>query len=92
MNNKELQNQLSEQLGISRKDVAGLLQNFVAELTDSIVEGSDVALAQLGTFEVKEKGQRVMVNPKTKERMLVPPKLTLNFKSSPSLKNKIKNN
>ena len=41
-------------------------------------------------FEIKKKLERIMVNPSTQQRMLVPPKLVLNFKPAPTLKEKVK--
>ena len=38
-----------------------------------------------------EKLERVLVNPTTKQRMLVPPKMVVNFKPNTSLRSKIKN-
>ncbi|EXY65380.1 HU family DNA-binding protein, partial [Bacteroides fragilis] len=43
-----------------------------------------------GTFEVKKKAERIVINPVTKLRLLVPPKLVLAFKPSPILKDKFK--
>jgi len=44
-----------------------------------------------GSFEVKKKLERIMINPTTGQRMLVPPKLTLGFKISPTWRDKLKN-
>ena len=44
-----------------------------------------------GTFEVKKKLERIMVNPSTGQRMLVPPKLVLNFKLNANWKERVKN-
>lgn len=41
-------------------------------------------------FDVKKKMERIMVNPATQQRMLVPPKLVLGFKAVPKLKDIIK--
>jgi DNA-binding protein HU-beta/integration host factor subunit alpha len=58
---------------------------------DSFQEGNSVAVQNFGSFEVKKKMERIMVNPTTGQRMLVPPKLTLNFKISPTWKGELKN-
>jgi DNA-binding protein HU-beta/integration host factor subunit alpha len=50
-----------------------------------------VLVPTFGTFEVKKKMERVMVNPSTGQRMLVPPKLVLNFKPNANWKEQIKN-
>ena len=43
-----------------------------------------------GTFEVKKRLERVMVNPSTGLRMLVPPKLVLNFKPAATIKGHVR--
>ena len=58
---------------------------------DSFQEGDSVQIPGFGTFDVKKKMERIIVSPTTGQRMLVPPKLVLNFKPSPSWKDKIKN-
>ena len=47
-------------------------------------------LPNFGSFEVKKRLERIMVNPSTGQRMLVPPKLVLNFKPVASIKEKLK--
>jgi len=49
-----------------------------------------VSLPNFGTFEVKKRMERVIVNPSTKQRMLVPPKLVLNFRPVTSIKEILK--
>jgi DNA-binding protein HU-beta/integration host factor subunit alpha len=58
---------------------------------DHFQEGDSVLIPTFGTFEVKKKLERVMVNPSTGLRMLVPPKLVLNFKPNISWKERVKN-
>jgi DNA-binding protein HU-beta/integration host factor subunit alpha len=43
-----------------------------------------------GTFEPKKKLERVIVNPASGQRMLVPPKLVLGFKPNQTWKDKLK--
>ena len=49
-----------------------------------------VSISSFGSFEIKKKMERIMVNPSTGQRMLVPPKLVLSFKPNISLKERIK--
>ena len=53
--------------------------------------GVALYLNNFGTFEVKKRMERVVVNPGTQQRMLVPPKLVLNFKPIASIKENLKN-
>mgnify|MGYP002524456666 FL=1 len=54
-------------------------------------ELDSIAVPGFGTFEAKKKNERVVVNPSSGKRMLVPPKITLGFKVSNVLKSKLKN-
>lgn len=90
MNNKEFQTELSRRLGVSQKRSAELMKGYVDTLVQQLVDADEVPFLSMGAFEVKQKEQRVIVNPSTKKRMLVPPKLVLNFKASAGLKSKYK--
>ena len=63
---------------------------MVSLMGENFQEGNSVAMANFGTFEVKKKLERIIINPSTGQRMLVPPKLTLAFKPTPQTKEKIK--
>lgn len=89
MNNKEFVALMAEKNGTSLKDTSSLLSGLVAEMGNQFEDGASISLTGFGTFEVKKKLERVVVNPSTKRRMLVPPKLVLTFKPSSVLKDKI---
>jgi DNA-binding protein HU-beta/integration host factor subunit alpha len=63
----------------------------IESMADYFLEGETVLIPTFGTFEVKKKMERIMVNPSTGQRMLVPPKLVLNFKPNVNWKERIKN-
>jgi DNA-binding protein HU-beta/integration host factor subunit alpha len=64
---------------------------LLGEMEKRLVDEDVVLIPNFGTFEVKKKLERIMVNPSTGQRMLVPPKLVLNFKPNSSWKERIKN-
>ena len=90
MNNKEFQAELAQRLGVSQKHSAELMKGYVDTLVQQLTDVDELPFMSMGTFEVKQKEQRIIVNPSSKKRMLVPPKLVLNFKPSAKLKNKYK--
>ena len=90
MNNKEFQTELAQRLSFSQKRSAELMKGYVDTLVQQLVDTDELPFFSMGTFEVKQKEQRIIVNPLSKKRMLVPPKLVLNFKPSAKLKNKYK--
>jgi len=67
-----------------------LVDVLVASMGDHFLEGDTVGVPNFGGFEVKKKMERVMVNPSTGQRMLVPPKLVLTFKPSTMWKERVK--
>lgn len=90
MNNKEFINRLAELSETPAKDVQHLIDVFISETANAVDEESALAVHGFGTFEVKKKMERIVVNPTTKQRMLVPPKLVLSYKPSATLKEKMK--
>lgn len=67
-----------------------MVDAFVNELVDLLEDGDSLMIQGFGNFEVKKKLERVVVNPSTKQRMLVPPKLALTFRPTTALKEKFK--
>ncbi len=88
MNNKEFIAGLAERTGLSQKDAAQYAAQLVADMALHLEEEDVLSIAGFGTFEVKKKLERVVVNPGTKQRMLVPPKLVVNYKPAATLKDK----
>lgn len=91
MNNKEFIIELARRTGYTQEDTRKLVRTFVDELGKNFEKGEAVMIPGLGTFDIKKRLERTMVNPTTGKRMLVPPKLVLNFKPVASIKEKLKN-
>ena len=90
MNNKDFTSELSRRLGYTIKDTSELISSLLSDMTQELQEGNVVTIQGFGTFEVKKKAERITVNPTTKQRMLVPPKLVLAYRPSGQLKEKFK--
>ncbi len=89
MNNKEFIERLSNKLKSSSEDIQdeiNALGNAIIEILD---DETTLTLKGFGTFEVRKRIERVAVNPATQQKMLIPPKLTISFRPSPTLKEKI---
>lgn len=90
MTNKEFLQALSLRLSITEPEVKKLTGQFVDTLATSLDEGNNLTIQGFGTFEIKKRLERITVSPTTRQKLLVPPKLTLNFKPGPTLKEKFK--
>ncbi len=89
MNNKEFIERLTEKLKTTPEET----QDSINALSNAIIEMLDdetlLALKGFGTFEVRKRIERIAVNPATQQKMLIPPKLTISFRPSPILKERI---
>ena len=90
MNNKEFTSELAERLGYTSKDTSELMNSLLSSMTQELEEGNVIAIQGFGSFEVKKKAERISINPASKQRMLVPPKLVLSYRPSNTLKDKFK--
>ena len=90
MNNKEFTSELAERLGYTIKDTSELINSLLASMTQELEEGNMIAVQGFGSFEVKKKAERISINPASKQRMLVPPKLVLSYRPSNTLQDKFK--
>lgn len=90
MNNKEFTSELSRRLGYTTKDISELMASVLSDMTQQLQEGNIVTIQGFGSFEVKKKAERISMNPTTRQRMLIPPKLVLTYRPSTLLKDKFK--
>ena len=90
MNNKEFTSELAERLGYTIKDTSELMNSLLSSMTQELEEGNVIAIQGFGSFEVKKKAERISINPASKQRMLVPPKLVLSYRPSNTVKDKFK--
>ena len=91
MNNKEFIAELSRRTGYKNDQIQKMVTTLLNTMGDGFLAGDSVQVVNFGPFEVKKKLERIMVNPTTGQRMLVPPKMVLGFKPHLSLKDKVKN-
>jgi len=89
MNNKEFVSDLASRTKRTNKEVTSLVSATVSAIIAELVEENSISISGFGSFEVKKKLERVLVNPVTKQRMLVPPKMVVSFKPNTSLKSKV---
>lgn len=90
MNNKEFTSELAERLGYTIKDTSELMSSLISSMSQQLEEGNIIAVQGFGSFEVKKKAERISVNPGSKQRTLIPPKLVLSYRPSNTLKDKFK--
>ena len=74
---------------VFEKQLEYLKDNNIEYIELRFLDDKNIAdLTEDEVWEVKKKLERVVVNPATKQRMLVPPKMSVSFKVAPVLKDK----
>lgn len=89
MNNKELNTEMAARLNMPQRRMQEMIKEIAAVMADTMEESDTLTIQNFGTFEIKKKTERIMVNPTTKQRQLVPPRLAITFKPAGALKDKI---
>ena len=91
MTQKELISETAKSLDMTKVQTEQLLNATSELIIQALLDGKSVMIQNFGTLEVKQKNERVTVHPKTGVRTLTPPKLQVNFKANPNLKEELKN-
>ena len=77
---KELISRIAERTQAKRILVKNIIQSFLDEITDELSNGNRLEFRDFGVFETRQRAARMAQNPKTLERVDVPPKRTVKFK------------
>ena len=91
MTQKELISETAKSLDMTKVQTEQLLNATSELIVQALLDGKSVMIQNFGTLDVKQKNERVTVHPKTGVRTLTPPKLQVNFKANPNLKEELKN-
>ena len=77
---KELIDRISEKTNNKRVVVKRIIQAFLDDIVEELGRDNRLEFRDFGVFECKRRAARVAQNPKTLERVQVPPKRTVKFK------------
>lgn len=90
MNKVELIAAVAEKTGITKKEAENIITAFTDIVTEALAKGEKVSLVGFGTFETKTRASREGINPRTKEKIMIPASKTPGFKAGKVLKESVK--
>ena len=90
MTKAELCARIAEQAGLTKKDTLEILNLTLDAITDTLASGERVQLVGFGSFEVKERSQRIGRDFRTGEPTVVAPTKAVQFKPGRNLKDAVK--
>jgi len=83
---KILIDRIADSTGMKRVAVKQVVQEFLDQVIVELGDGNRLEFRDFGVFEVKQRAARMAQNPKTLERVHVPPKRTVKFKAGHLMK------
>ena len=91
MDNKIIIEILSKRLGQNKAKIGNLLDGFTQAVKERCSDLDTISIPGFGSLEPKKRMERIAIHPSTGKRMLIPPKISVGFKPSALLKQKLKN-
>ena len=86
---KELIDRIAEDTDNKRVVVKRIVQTFLDDIIEELGSGNRLEFRDFGVFESKARAARVAQNPKTLQRVNVPPKRTVKFKVGRLMKKRL---
>lgn len=90
MDNKTFISTLTQRLNTNREECGEMIASLSQVIAEAALEGDTVTFPGFGNFEPRKRDERVAAHPATGKLMLFPPKLTLTFRPSTLLKQKVR--
>ncbi len=88
----DLGNSVYREIGLSLSESMQLVDAFFEEIIAVLEEGDHVKLSSFGTFNLRDKNERVGRNPKTGVEVVITPRRVLSFNPSNILKETVNSN
>lgn len=86
---KELALSITEKLGFTQRNAAGIVDTVFATLKSTLVNGESIKLVQFGSFNIRDKSPRQGRNPKTGESMTITKRQMITFRPSKQLRTRL---
>src|SRR6266436_2478568 len=87
---KEIVRQISERIGMTQLKTKEIVQLTCDAIVDTLLEDKRIELRNLGVFEVKQRKARKARNPRTGEKVDVPPKNVVTFKPGKEMEERVR--
>ena len=86
---KELALSITEKLGFTQRNAAGIVDTVFATLKSTLVNGESIKFVQFGSFNIRDKSPRQGRNPKTGESMTITKRQMITFRPSKQLRTRL---
>jgi nucleoid DNA-binding protein len=87
---KEIVKQISERIGLTQLKTKEIVQLTFDAIVDTLISDKRIELRNFGVFEVKQRKARKARNPRTGDRVDVPPKNVVTFKPGKEMEERVR--
>ena len=89
MNKTQLIEVVARESGLKKKDAENAVNAVLSAVENALADGEKVQIAGFGTFEVKERAERIGRNPATRETITIPASKHPAFTAGKALKDSL---
>ena len=89
MNSKDLVDRIAKATGVTKKNVALVIDEFKSATVQTVANGEKVTLVDFGVFEIVERKARKGRNPKTGEELDIAAKKVVSFSPGKGFKDAV---
>src|SRR5271156_1560062 len=87
---KEIVKQIADRIGETQLKTKEIVQRTFDAIVDTLLEDGRIELRNFGVFEVKQRKARKARNPRTGEKVDVPPKNVVTFKPGKKMEERVR--
>lgn len=91
MNKSELIHEIAQITKFTKKEINLIITTLIEIIITKVADNEPVALVGFGSFKLRERKSRNGINPKTKERIVIPSSRKPIFSSGKFFKDKVNN-
>ena len=90
MTKKEIVKQIADRIGLTQLKTKEIVQLTFDAIVETLLEEKRIELRNFGVFEVKQRKARKARNPRTGDRVDVPPKNVVTFKPGKEMEERVR--
>lgn len=85
MNKSDLTNEIAAKASLTKAQAKAALDACLESIEQALANSDKVQLIGFGTFQMVEQKERTGVNPRTKEKLIIPARKVVKFKAADGL-------
>jgi integration host factor subunit beta len=87
---KEIVKQIADRIGLTQLKTKEIVQQTFDAIVDTLISEKRIELRNFGVFEVKQRKARKARNPRTGDKVDVPPKFVVTFKPGKEMEERVR--